>query len=124
RKEIDELKESINMLDSQMLVTYGVGAQKQLTGITDSVLDKVRAKDAGQIGDTLTYLMVSVQSLEVDQVGEEKGFLARLGFGGNNVKKFMAKYDTVSNQIDKIEAELDQARMMLLKDIGIFDTLY
>lgn len=124
RKEIDELKESINLLDSQMLVTYGVGAQKQLTGFTDSVLDKVRAKDAGQIGDTLTDLMVSVQSLEVDQFGEEKGFLARLGFGGNNVKKFMAKYDTVSNQIDKIEAELDQARMMLLKDIGIFDTLY
>lgn len=123
RREVDEIKDGINLLDSQQLVTYGVGAQKQLTSFTDSVLDKVRSKDAGQIGDTLTDLMVSVQSLEVDSVGEDRGFLARLGFG-NNVKKFMAKYDTVSQQIDKLEAELDSARMMLLKDITIFDTLY
>lgn len=123
RKEVDSLKEGINLLDSTQLVTYGVGAQKQLTGFTDSVLGKVRSKDAGQVGETLTDLMVSVQSLEVDKIGEDKGFFAKLGFG-NNLKKFMTRYDTVAVQVEKIEAELDQARMMLLKDIGMFDTLY
>lgn len=36
----------------------------------------------------------------------------------------MGKYDIVEVQIDKIEGKLDSARIGLLKDISMFDSLY
>lgn len=36
----------------------------------------------------------------------------------------MAEYDKLSVQVDKIQAELDKARMLMLKDIVMFDTMY
>ena len=36
----------------------------------------------------------------------------------------MQRYETLEVQIDRIEGELDKARMELLKDIGMFDGLY
>ena len=36
----------------------------------------------------------------------------------------MAQYQTLEVQVDAIEAKLDEARMGLLKDIGMFDALY
>lgn len=121
--KVDDLKNSIDLLDSQGLVTYGVGAQRQLTNFSDNILKRVQSKDAGHVGEVMTDLMVTVQSLEIDKLNTDGGFFSKLPFV-NNMKRFMAKYDTVEVQIDKIEAELDNARMILLKDIGIFDTLY
>ena len=36
----------------------------------------------------------------------------------------MAEYDKLSVQVDKIQGELDKARMVMLKDIVMFDTMY
>ncbi len=123
RTKVNELKNGIDLLDSQALVTYGVGAQRQITNFADSILKRVQSKDAGQIGETMTDLMVTVQSLEIEKLNGDGGFFSKLPFL-NSMKRFMAKFETVEVQIDKIEAELDNARMTLLKDIGIFDTLY
>ncbi len=120
---MDQIKNGINLLDSTGLITYGTGAQRNLTAFSDNILQKVRSKDAGYVGETLSNLMVTVKSLEVDKLGNDNGFLAKLGIG-NTIKKFMARYDTVEMQIDKIEAELDKAQTMLLKDIATFDQLY
>lgn len=123
RKQVDAYKEKINLLDSQAVVTYGVGAQRQITNFSDNILRKVKNKDAGSVGDTMTELMVNVQSLDIDELGGAKGFFARFN-PVNSVKKFMSKYETVAVQIDRIEAKLDEQRMGLLRDIGVFDTLY
>lgn len=123
RREVDKVKSEINLLDTGGLLTYGTGVQRDLTSFSDNILQRVRSKDSGYVGETLSNLMVTVQSLEVDKIGHDSGFLAKLGIG-SSLKKFMARFDTVSVQIDKIEAELDKAQTMLLKDISTFDQLY
>lgn len=124
RKEADQIKNGIDLLDTTALMTYGTGAQRNMTAFSDNVLQKVRSKDSGYVGETLSELMVAVKSLEVDKLGQkENGFLAKLGIG-NSLKKFMARFDTVEVQIDKIEAELEKAQTMLLKDITMYDQLY
>lgn len=123
RQQVDKIKDNINLLDTTALLTYGTGAQRNLTAFSDNILQKVRGKDAGYVGETLSNLMVTVKSLEVDKLGSNNGFLAKLGLG-NSLKKFMARFETVELQIDKIEAELDKAQTMLLKDITMFDQLY
>lgn len=122
RAHINEIKDDINLLDSQALVTYGVGAQREVTNFADNILQKVRAKDAGNVGEVMTDLMITVTDLDIEKLDDENFFSKIPIF--NNLKRFMAKYKTVEMQLDRIEAELDKARMMLLKDIGIYDTLY
>lgn len=122
RAQVDEIKNNIDLLDSAALVSYGVGAQQELTNFADTILQKVRSKDAGQVGETLSNLMVNVQSLEVEKMGGG-GFWNRLPFT-NNVKRFMARYDTIEGQMEKIETELETSRVALLRDISIFDSLY
>lgn len=123
RSKVDAIKKDINLLDSQQMVTYGVGAQRQITDFADNILNKVRAKDAGHVGEVMTDLMVTVKSLEIDNLNGDGGFLSKLPFG-NTLKRFMAKYQTIDMQIEKTEDELDKSRMSLLKDIGMFDQLY
>lgn len=120
RSKVDAIKKDINLLDSQQMVTYGVGAQRQITDFADNILNKVRAKDAGHVGEVMTDLMVTVKSLEIDNLNGDGGFLSKLPFG-NTLKRFMAKYQTIDMQIEKTEDELDKSRMSLLKDIGMFD---
>ncbi|NMA11674.1 MAG: toxic anion resistance protein [Chloroflexi bacterium] len=121
--KIEELKNNINLLNSQGLLIYGVGAQRKITDFADSILKKVQAKDAGNVGEVMTDLLVTVQSLDIDSLSEKETIFSKLPFM-NNLKRFMAKYQTIEGQIDKIELSLDQSRNMLLKDIGMFDMLY
>lgn len=122
RQAVNAIKAETNLLDSQNVVTFGVGPQRQLTQFSDSILSKVRAKDTGKIGDTLTDLTVAVRSMDIESINEDS-FWSRLPWV-NNFRKFMAKYETVEVQIDSIQTQLENSVNLLLKDITIFDTLY
>ena len=65
-------------------------------------------------------------AIEID--GSDSGsFIKKIPILGSLVGKaqnMMAEYDKLSVQVDKIQAELDKARMVMLKDIVMFDTMY
>lgn len=126
RKRIDEIKNSIDLTDSQSSVQYGVNAQRNIAEFSDTILNNIRSKDSGYVGDLLSNLVVKVKGFEVD--GKDSGsFIKKIPIIGSLVGKaqnMMAEYDKLSVQVDKIQAELDKARMMMLKDIVMFDTMY
>ena len=74
----------------------------------------------------LSNLVVKVKGFEVD--GSSNGsFIKKIPILGSLVGKaqnMMAEYDKLSVQVDKIQGELDKARMVMLKDIVMFDTMY
>lgn len=126
REKINEIKSNINILDSQSTVQFGVGAQKNIASFSETILSQIKSKDAGYVGDIMTDLMVKVREASGDSL-EDDNFLKKIPFLGkfaNNTEKYLAKFHTVETQIDKIESELDKARMGLLKDIGVLDGLY
>ena len=125
RARVEEIKDGIDLMDSQQLIQYGVGAQKNISGFSDHILSQIRSKDSGYVGELMTDLVVKVKEAEVDS-GDE-GFLDKLPFLKNasrNIKKLLQRYEKLEVQIDKIEQQLDQARMAMLKDITMFDSLY
>ena len=125
RARVEEIKDGIDLMDSQQLIQYGVGAQKNISGFSDHILSQIRSKDSGYVGELMTDLVVKVKEAEVDS-GDE-GFLDKLPFLKNasrNIKKLLQRYEKLEVQIDKIEQQLDQARMAMLKDITKFDSLY
>lgn len=127
RDKVDKIKKEINLMDSGLAINYGVGAQKALSEFSGSILTNVRNKDSGEVGQLLTELMVEVKSLEINELGEKKGFFSNLPFVKDGKKKMdviLAKYDSVDGSIEKIQDRLDTARTDLVRDITVFDQLY
>jgi uncharacterized protein YaaN involved in tellurite resistance len=126
RKRIDEIKNAIDLTDSQASVQYGVNAQRNIAEFSDTILNNIRSKDSGYVGELLSNLVVKVKGFEVD--GSNNGsFIKKIPILSSLVGKaqnMMAEYDKLSVQVDKIQGELDKARMVMLKDIVMFDTMY
>ena len=125
RVRVEEVKNSIDLIDSQAALQYGVGAQRNISSFSDNILTQVRSKDSGYVGELMSDLVLKVKEVDVD--GLDEGFLDKLPFLKNAsraVKKFMQRYEKLEVQIDRIEQQLDQARMQMLKDITMFDGLY
>lgn len=128
RVEIDRIKDDIDLLDSNYALAYGQEAQKNLSNFSETILSQVKAKDAGYVGTIMSDLMTKVRSLDIESFGERKdSLLDRLPFIkniGDNMKNLMTRYESLEGQIVKIESELDVARIQMIKDISMLDTLY
>lgn len=75
----------------------------------------------------LTGLMLKVKDVNVDSIGIDGGFISHILLLNNLVnsaKKFSARYEKLSVEIDNIVNELDKAQINLMRDIKMFDTLY
>jgi len=128
RKRVRELARQIEVKDSGTVLQYGVGLQGEISRFSDTVLDYVRAKDSGEVGQALTDLMLKVKEVDTETLSGKKGsFLSKvpvLGSFMNSGKKFMAQYEKIGTQIETITRQLDRANSQLLKDISLLDTLY
>jgi uncharacterized protein YaaN involved in tellurite resistance len=127
RERIEQIKKGIDLSESNMIVQYGVGTQAKISDFADGVLAEIRAKDAGSVGDMLTDLLLNVKKLDIGSLEGGKGFLSSLPLIGglfDKVKKFVAEYDSLSVQIEKISDKLDEARIELLRDITFLDGLF
>ncbi|HHT20185.1 MAG TPA: toxic anion resistance protein [Tissierellia bacterium] len=127
RQEIDRIKDQIDLMDNKLATEYGVDAQKNLSQFSETILSQVKSKDAGYVGDIMTDLMVKVRSLELEQAGEKSSWLDNIPFlrkANDKMGTFLARYEDLDQQIDKIEAELDVARLQMLTDISNLDSLY
>ena len=117
-----QIAKTIQFKDSNALVQYGVGAQANISSFATTVLQSVRVKDSGQVGESLTDLMFKIKDAGVgDLTSGKTGWFQSLA---DKAKRFMAKYEKLEDQIDKIVRELNNSRMVLLKDITMLDQLY
>ncbi|HHX37138.1 MAG TPA: toxic anion resistance protein [Clostridiaceae bacterium] len=125
RTKIDQIKQNLDLRNNQQMVQYASGAQQNLTTFAETILNKIKTKDAGAVGDMMNDLLTNVESLEIAELGQDDGLLSRI-FNplSKRFKKFIQKYNSVENNINRIEIELDKAKMMMLKDIALYDQLY
>lgn len=123
---IDEFISKVDVTDTTMILQYGSTAQNKISKFSDSVLDNVKTKETGEVGDLLSELVVQIKDFDSDiPTGEERGGI----FGIFNsfkkqVEKLISKYDKVENNIEKIEKQLENHKLQMLKDINIFDKMY
>jgi len=117
-----EIARGIAIDDSQSIIQYGVGAQSKISGFADTMLGQIRSHDTGYVGENLTELMFKIKDVKVDSLSPDKpNWLSGIL---NSVQRFMARYEKLETQIEKIVNGLDDARMKLLRDITMLDQLY
>lgn len=126
QEQVRALIAKLDPADTQSVLTFGVEAQKQVTAAADQMIQKVRNKDVGPVGDVLNEMMLHVRGLGIDdlQVGKDgrikRGFLRRL----NPIAKFIQRYETIESQINDLVSVLNAHRLRLMRDVSSLDSLY
>ena len=126
RKRVDSIKENLNLMDGQACLQFGTPAQRNISDFADSILNTVRSKDSGYVGELLQQLITDIKDADLSGT-EDGGFLEKIPILGrvkNNLERLKARYEKLEVQIGQIEGKLDQAKMEMLKDIGMFDMMY
>lgn len=124
--EVERRKAEIDLSSTQSIIRFGSGAQIELQAISQEMLSGVRNKDVGPAGNSLREMVTSLRGFAVDELdpNRKRSWWERLTGSAEPVAEFMAKYEQVQGQIDKITGELLTHEHVLLKDIKSLDKLY
>ncbi len=116
----------IDMGNTQSIIAFGSGAQAELQVISQEMLSGVRNKDVGQAGDSLRDIVTTLRGFSVSEldVRRERRWWEKLMGRAAPFAKFVARYEQVQGQIDKITETLMGHEHSLLKDIKSLDILY
>ncbi|MBQ4495330.1 MAG: toxic anion resistance protein [Selenomonadaceae bacterium] len=123
--KVQSIKDGIDLTDSSTPLSFGAPAQKEIAQFSDSILAKVRSKDAGEVGVLLNDLVGKVKGFDVTKKNDS--FLSNLPIIGSLMNKaddMMQGYEKLSVQVDKIQAGLENSKTKMMEDVVMFDTLY
>ncbi len=126
KAEIDAKIAELDMTNTQSIIRFGSGAQAELQEISQEMLSGVRNKDVGPAGASLREMVGSIRGFSVDELDPNRklSWWERLIGRAKPIHEFMARYESVQGQIDKITGELLEHEHILLKDIKSLDKLY
>ena len=85
-------------------------------------LEKVRAKDLGSVGETLSDLVVELKGFDPSE--QKKGFLGLFKKAGTGIAQLKAKYDKVEVNVEKVVDILEGHQITLTKDIAVLDEMF
>ncbi|MGB0902935.1 toxic anion resistance protein [Halocynthiibacter sp.] len=124
--EISKRMNEIDMGDTGSIVSFGSSAQEELQVISQAMLNDVRNKDVGPAGDNLRGIVSTIRGFSITEldVRRKRSWWEKLTGKAAPFAKFLARFETVQGQIDKITDNLLDHEHKLLKDIKSLDQLY
>ena len=122
RKRMAEL----DMSNTQSIISFGSGAQAELQVISQEMLQGVKNKDVGPAGDSLREIVSTIRGFSGEEldVNRKQSWWEWLTGHAAPLAEFIARYEEVQTQIDKVTQNLLVHETTLLKDIKSLDILY
>ena len=116
----------VDLTNTQSIIGFGSAAQSELQVISQAMLQDVKNKDVGPAGDSLRNIVTTIRGFSVDEMDlrRDASWWEKLMGRAAPFAKFVAKYEDVQTQIDKITTDLLTHENTLLKDIKSLDILY
>ncbi len=124
--EIEKRMAEIDMGNTNSIISFGSAAQAELQQISQSMLQDVRNKDVGPAGDSLRSIVTTIRGFSVSEldVRRKRSWWEKLTGKAAPMAQFIARFETVQSQIDKVTDDLLGHEHKLLKDIKSLDLLY
>ncbi|OYX26730.1 MAG: toxic anion resistance protein [Rhodobacterales bacterium 32-66-7] len=116
----------VDLTSMQSIISFGSAAQSELQVISQAMLEDVKNKDVGPAGDSLRSFVTTIRGFAVSELDlrRDASWWEKLLGRAAPFANFIAKYENVQSQIDKITSELLTHEHTLLKDIKSLDLLY
>lgn len=121
KKAVDDFVKKIDITDTNLVLNYGVAAQKSVATFSENALSSVRNKDLGEVGETLSNLVVEVKGFGQE---EKKGFAGLFHKQKDKLELMRAQYGKAETSVNRIVSELEKHQVTLMKDIAMLDQMY
>ncbi|WP_295046838.1 toxic anion resistance protein, partial [uncultured Paracoccus sp.] len=124
--EIRRRMAEIDLADTGSIVRFGTRAQAGLQEISQKMLADVKSKEVGPAGESLRSIVTTIRGFSTSEldVRRTRSWWEKLLGRSAPFAKFVANYEQVQTQIDRITVELERHEQTLLKDIKSLDLLY
>lgn len=124
--EIKKRMAEIDMDNTGSIIGFGAAAQAELQAISQAMLADVRNKDVGPAGDSLREIVTTIRGFSISEldVRRKRSWWEKLLGRAAPFAKFVARFETVQGQLDKVTDTLLTHEHTLLKDIKSLDILY
>ena len=123
QKMIDDFSRQINILDTNLVFSYGAAAQQGISQFSDSALKNVQTHDLDKVGDMIGDLVVELRGFDADDE-DGKGIFGFFKRKSQSVAALKARYTSIEGNVNKICESLEKHQIQLLKDIAMLDKLY
>ena len=121
KKAVEDFSKKIDITDSNLVLNYGAAAQKSVASFSENALASVRNKDLGEVGDTLSKLVLEVKGFGKE---EKKGLAGLFQKQKDKLALMKEQYSKAESSVERITRELENHQVTLLKDIAMFDQMY
>lgn len=122
KKAVEDFAGKIDISNANHILQYGADAQAKITQFSDMALEKVRTKDLGSVGDTLSSLVVELKGFDPNE--QKKGFFSLFKKAGTSIAELKAKYDKAEVNVEKVVDVLEGHQITLTKDIAVLDEMF
>lgn len=122
--QISKIKDEIDFMHNTDVLQYGSEAQGNISRFSDQILENVRAKDSGHVGELLSSLTSKVEEFNEPASKKLVRSIPLVGRLVGKVDDVVNRYDKLSVQVSKISSELDASRTEMMKDIVLLDNMY
>lgn len=122
--QISKIKDEIDFMRNTDVLQYGSEAQGNISRFSDQILENVRAKDSGHVGELLSSLTSKVEEFNEPTSKKLVRSIPLVGRLVGKVDDVVNRYDKLSVQVSKISSELDASRTEMMKDIVLLDNMY
>ena len=122
RKMVDDFAKQIDLTDSSVVLQYGAAAQKNVASFSENALNSVRTKDLGEVGKSLSELVVELKGFGEEE--EKKGLFGLFKKTGSKLEAMKASYAKAETNVEKIVRMLENHQVVLMKDIAMLDQMY
>ncbi|WP_379059696.1 toxic anion resistance protein [Pectobacterium brasiliense] len=127
KNEVSVLVNKIDITDPMLSISYAANTMGNISRFSESLMQEVRAKDAGVIGEQLTDLLMKVKSVDLTVFDTKQSFLASFPLIGklfSTIQRTLLEYQTLAQQVDTVSKKLESAMMELLRNISTLEQLF
>lgn len=122
RQQVEEFAKKIDLYDSQTVLQYASGTQKQIADFSEQAMENVKTKDFGEVGDTLTKVIGELKNFDAEE--EKKGIFGFFKKNANKIAALKLKYEKAETNIENICGVLEGHQIQLMKDAAMLDQMY
>ncbi|MBS5946626.1 MAG: toxic anion resistance protein [Peptoniphilus harei] len=121
-KQVEEFAKTIDITNSNIVLQYGIGAQRKISNFSEKTLESVKTKDLGEVGNLLSGVVNELKSFDIDEEDNKLvGFFKKQIYGVTSLK---TKYDSAEKNVNNIIKTLEDHQVTLMKDIAMLDQMY
>lgn len=124
QRQIETIKQELDLSDSVAAVEYGIGCQRRLAEFADRILEN-SGKGAADTSQQLMALLDEIKGLDTaaDFGNSPLAGIPIIGSRARRIRKLKKRFAKAKIRIEILERQLERSRMELLHGAELFDIL-